>query len=387
MCKTLRAHTVAVMPTPIFRSLPDRMLVVARRLPRLVPALILSALGTVMTLRAHVGVAPWTVFHDGLHHIAPLTFGQAVIVTGLTLVAAARIAGIRPGVGTLINIVAVGVVDDALLGTGIGASLVRGALVWRALIELTGLAATGLGSAVYVAAGLGAGPRDSIQLAISRQLRVRPGTARFSTEALAVALGVVMGGSLGWGTAVAVVVIPPVVDTGFRLLRLDRQGRRPVPAQDIRRERAGTAPKTDHLRRRSWRSRPALSAPATARGWPRPPRHEHCSTLVTRRLRFARWGQARLCRLHSIRDQTTLGDMQAPTTGCPPRNREEPPAGPAGGWAAAARGAPSAAVTSKDYSASAARTFSSCSAGLTLRKTWLILPSASITKVVRSLPM
>ena len=267
MCKTPGARTVTVMPTTTLRSLPDRTVLVARRLPRLAPALAVSALGTVMTLRAHVGVAPWTVFHDGLHHVAPLTFGQAVIVTGLALVAASWIAGIRPGAGTLINIVAVGLIDDALLSTGIGASLVSGSLVWRVLVLLAGLAATGVGSALYVAAGLGAGPRDSMQLAISRQLRLRPGAARFTTEALAVGVGLAMGGNLGWGTIVAVVVIPPVVDTGFRLLRLDRHGRPSVPTQQLRQKGGGTAPHTLTCGGACGRScpAPAILAPVAGR--------------------------------------------------------------------------------------------------------------------------
>ncbi|WP_405163101.1 hypothetical protein OG203_43725 [Nocardia sp. NBC_01499] len=193
---------------------------------RLVAGLVLSAVGTVMSLRADIGVAPWDVFHGGIAHSTPLSFGQAVILAGFLLIGVNWILGIPPGIGTVCNMVLIGLLDDALLATDIGAHLANGPIVARIPVLFIGLVCIGFGAALYISAGLGAGPRDSFQLSLSKTFNLPAGVARTLIEAAAVGIGWPLGGNANWGTAAAVFLIGLIIHASFALLHLDRTGKR-----------------------------------------------------------------------------------------------------------------------------------------------------------------
>jgi uncharacterized membrane protein YczE len=196
---------------------------------RLVAGLFISAAGTVTTIRAHLGISPWDVLHDGLSRRTPLTFGEAVIAVSITVVAASWLIGIRPGTGMIANVVLIGAFDDILLRTGIGSSLVTAPLVVQVTFLALGVTLVGFGAAVYIGAGLGAGPRDSLQLALSLRAGWRPGVARACVEGFALAVGWILGGAAGLGTMVSVLMIGVAVDVSFAALRVDPAGRRRMP--------------------------------------------------------------------------------------------------------------------------------------------------------------
>ena len=184
------------------------------------------ALGTVLTLRASLGVPPWDVLHDGIRRNTPLSFGAAVIAIGLLLVLLSALFGIRPGPGTIANMLLIGTFVDLMLLTGIGASLDDAAMAARVATTVTGIAVVGLGSALYIGANLGAGPRDSLMVLAAKKLRVRVGLARAVIEVSALLAGWLLGGAVGLGTLLFVVGIGPSVDVFFRLFRMEADGRR-----------------------------------------------------------------------------------------------------------------------------------------------------------------
>ena len=179
------------------------------------------ALGTVMTLRANIGLSPWDVLSDGIRIRTPLTFGMAVIAIGVVLVIASAFGGVKPGLGTIANMILIGVFADLMLATKIGVGLMEGPLVWRVLLNLGGIATIGLGSALYIGAELGAGPRDSLMVLLSRKAKLRIGWARAIIEGTALLAGIALGGTAGVGTALFAVGIGPAVDTAFRLFGME----------------------------------------------------------------------------------------------------------------------------------------------------------------------
>jgi uncharacterized protein len=200
---------------------------------RLVIGMLLSALGTVLSLRAALGITSWDVFHDGLSRsISWLSFGQAVIVTGVALLLISWLLGIRPGIGTVINMVFIGFVDDALIATRIGSELNSASVLWRIPIFAAGVMSMGIGAAIFISAGLGAGPRDSFQLALSKRFRLPAGLARTMVEGFAVLIGWLLGGNAAWGTVVAVLILGPITQVSFALMRLDRVGNRVAERRD-----------------------------------------------------------------------------------------------------------------------------------------------------------
>ena len=193
---------------------------------RLLIGLWFFALGTVMFLRAALGLSPWDVLSDGVRQNTPLTFGQAVILIGLVLVIASLFAGIKPGPGTIANMLLIGLFADFMLNSGIGADLDEAAIVWRIATMLGGILVTGLGSAMYIGAELGAGPRDSLMIAVATRARWRVGVARAVVEGTALLVGVLLGGSVGIGTLVFALGIGPAVDVAFQLFGMEASGRR-----------------------------------------------------------------------------------------------------------------------------------------------------------------
>jgi uncharacterized membrane protein YczE len=201
--------------------MPPFMLATAR----LVLGLWLFALGVVLTLRAGLGVSPWDVLHDGLRLNTPLTFGQAVIGIGIVLVVVSMAAGVRPGPGTIANMLLIGIIEDLMLATGIGAHLDEAAFVLRFPILVAGILVIGLGSALYIGAALGAGPRDSMMVVLASRGGLRLGVARAVVEGAALIAGVLLGGSAGIGTVVFAILIGPSIHWFFRLFRMDTTGR------------------------------------------------------------------------------------------------------------------------------------------------------------------
>ena len=193
---------------------------------RLLVGLWFFALGTVMFLRAALGLSPWDVLSDGVRQNTPLTFGQAVILIGLVLVIASLFAGIKPGPGTIANMLLIGLFADLMLNSGIGADLDEAGMGWRVATMLGGILVTGLGSAMYIGAELGAGPRDSLMIAVATRARWRVGVARAVVEGSALLLGVLLGGSVGIGTLVFALGIGPAVDVAFQLFGMEASGQR-----------------------------------------------------------------------------------------------------------------------------------------------------------------
>lgn len=200
-------------------SLPSRAL-------RLVVGLWMFALGTVLTLWASLGVPPWDVLHDGIRRNTPLSFGVAVIAIGVLLVVLSALFGVRPGPGTIANMLLIGTFVDLMLLTDLGTGLDDAPMAIRLAVTLAGVAVVGLGSALYIGANLGAGPRDSLMVLAATKLGVRVGVARAVIEGTALLVGWLLGGAVGVGTLLFVVCIGPSVDVFFRLFRMEADGRR-----------------------------------------------------------------------------------------------------------------------------------------------------------------
>jgi len=188
----------------------------------------LFALGTVMTLRSNIGLSPWDVLADGIRLRTPLTFGTAVIAIGALLIIGSAFGGVRPGIGTVANMLFIGLFADLMLATNIGAALEDGPLVSRVALDVGGIATIGIGSALYIGAELGAGPRDSLMVLLARRAKLRIGVARAIIEGTALIAGIALGGQAGVGTVLFAIGIGPAVDLSFRLFGMEVRPEIPV---------------------------------------------------------------------------------------------------------------------------------------------------------------
>ncbi|HBL08053.1 MAG TPA: hypothetical protein DDZ64_02970 [Acidimicrobiaceae bacterium] len=198
---------------------------VLRRVPRLLLGLVLFGFGLGMVVLGGYGLPGWDVFHQGLAERTPLTIGTAVIVIGVVLLIVMLVLHEPIGVGTLANVVVIGLVLDATLWL-IDAPVNTAA---RVLLTLTGPIVVAIGSGYYIGVRLGPGPRDGLMTALGRR-GVTLWKARFGIEAVALSSGVLLGGTAGWGTVWFLVSIGPAVQFFLRYLSVPLEPGERVPA-------------------------------------------------------------------------------------------------------------------------------------------------------------
>jgi uncharacterized membrane protein YczE len=227
---TLMSHATETLSTT--SSPAARRVLLGRRTPAgllrdaamLLGGLFIFATGQLLSLQCNLGANSWTVLHDGISRHTPLTIGEATQVVGLLMVVVSWVAGVRPGLGTIANMLLVGFFLDLQLRLDIVPRVDPYPL--RVLLLLGSVATIGIASALYIKAGFGAGPRDSFMLAMTRRGGWRVGRVRWLMELSAVALGIVLGGRFGVGTLIFAMLIGFAVDTSFRVFHV-RSGRRP----------------------------------------------------------------------------------------------------------------------------------------------------------------
>lgn len=189
------------------------------RLLRLLWGLFLYALGIVFAMNAHIGYAPWDAFHIGIAKTTGISIGTASITVGIIIVIIAVLLGEKFGLGTILNMVLIGVFLDMLFLLNI--IPVANNLLLGILMMIVGLYIIALGSYFYIGSAFGAGPRDSLMVALTRKTGLPVGLCRGSIELLAVFIGWILGGSLGIGTVISAFIIGFCVQTTFKLMKFD----------------------------------------------------------------------------------------------------------------------------------------------------------------------
>jgi uncharacterized membrane protein YczE len=178
------------------------------------------ALGIVMMLRAEVGLAPWDVLHQGVADRLGVRFGTANVLVGLVVVGVVAVLGSRREIGwaTLANMTLIGLFINAILELDPVGDLGGQPYALRLLVAVAGTAVAGVGFALYIAAGFGAGPRDGLMLLLARRTGLRIALARNGLELTVLALGVALGGTAGLGTVVFALGIGPAIEAVLVLL-------------------------------------------------------------------------------------------------------------------------------------------------------------------------
>jgi uncharacterized membrane protein YczE len=85
---------------------------------------------------------------------------------------------------------------------------------------LVGLLVLGLGTAVYIGARMGAGPRDGFVLGLSRRSGRSVRRTRIEVELVVLGVALLMGGSIGLGTVLFALLMGPIMQTALRLFRV-----------------------------------------------------------------------------------------------------------------------------------------------------------------------
>jgi uncharacterized membrane protein YczE len=177
------------------------------RLTQLVSGLLLYGFTMALMVQSGLGLDPWDVFHQGLTRHVPLTFGQVVIVVGGIVLLLWIPLKQRPGIGTVLNVLLIGLAADA----GIALIAAPGEMWARVTLLVVGVVGNGLAGALYIGARLGTGPRDGIWVALVERTGLSVRLVRTGIEVTVLVTGFLLGGTVGVGTALYAVAIGPLV--------------------------------------------------------------------------------------------------------------------------------------------------------------------------------
>lgn len=189
------------------------------RFLRLILGLFLYSLGIVVTMNANIGYAPWDVFHVGLGKTTGISIGTASIITGIVIGIITVMLGEKLGLGTILNMVLIGIFLDMIMAFHIVPVLNNTPI--GIIMLIAGLFIIGLASYFYIGSGFGAGPRDSLMVALTRKTGLPIGVCRGSIELIAALLGWILGGMLGIGTVISALLIGFCIQTTFKLLKFN----------------------------------------------------------------------------------------------------------------------------------------------------------------------
>jgi uncharacterized protein len=184
----------------------------------LVFGLFLCAAGIVALLESRLGLSPWDVLHQGLANHSRLTYGTANIAVGIVVLGLSALLGARIGPGTVANAILIGLFIELLVHVPAVQALADTSLGTRIVVLGVGIALVAAGSAFYLGATLGAGPRDSLMLVLWLRSGWRIGIVRALLESSVVVAGALMGGTVGIGTIAFALLIGPALEASMWLL-------------------------------------------------------------------------------------------------------------------------------------------------------------------------
>src|SRR3954452_7375005 len=184
------------------------------RLAQLYGGLVLYGISSSLLVLAGLGLDPWDVFHQGLSRTFGLAIGTwAIIVGGVVLLLWIPLRQ-RPGIGTISNVVLVGLPMNVVL-VGLTMNVVLGhvhaphGMAARVACLVCGVVLNGIATGAYIGAGLGPGPRDGLMTGLATRghsIRV----VRTGLEVTVLVIGWLLGGTVGVGTVVYALSIGPL---------------------------------------------------------------------------------------------------------------------------------------------------------------------------------
>ena len=219
MIVVMRRHVPLQNLTPLQQLRAGRL---SRRVTQLLVGLTLYGVSMAMMIRSTLGLDPWDVFHAGITTHVPMTFGQVTIVVGALVLLLWVPLRQWPGLGTVANVVVIGLAADAGL-----ALIAPPESMWARVVMLgSGIVLNGVAGGLYIGSQLGPGPRDGLMTGFARRTGLSIRLVRTTIEVVVLAIGWLLGGPVGLGTVLYAVSIGPLVQ--FFLPRLTVELQPPV---------------------------------------------------------------------------------------------------------------------------------------------------------------
>ena len=180
----------------------------------LIIGVILIGIGEALIISSNIGVSPWFVLHQGLSVKTGYTIGITTFAVSLSVLILWLPFKEMPGIGTILNAIFISLMVDI--------SLIflphSNQFIIQIFQVLIGVFLCGIGSGLYLAANLGAGPRDGLMTGINKQTNLSFFLIRSILEISVVLIGFYLGGIVGIGTIIYVISIGFSVSLGLFLV-------------------------------------------------------------------------------------------------------------------------------------------------------------------------
>ncbi|SKB99420.1 Integral membrane protein [Kosakonia radicincitans] len=178
-----------------------------RRLLQLYIGLVLYGVSTAMFVRADLGADPWNVFHLGVAKLLSMDIGTVMIATGALVLLFWIPLRQRPGLGTISNVIVLGLAADAALALMPPLET----LLARSVMLVAAVIVNALATGMYIGAGFGAGPRDGLMTGIHARTGWSVRSIRTAIEISVLLAGCLLGGTFGVGTVFYALSIGPLI--------------------------------------------------------------------------------------------------------------------------------------------------------------------------------
>jgi uncharacterized membrane protein YczE len=205
-----------------------------RRLIQLHVGLVCYGVSMALMIKARLGLDPWDVFHQGLARLTGLPFGLIVILTGALVLLLWIPLRQRPGIGTVVNVIVIGLAVEA----GLAVLPAPHPLAARWAFLIGGIVLNGIATGLYIGARLGAGPRDGLMTGyVARRPARSIRLVRTGIEVTVLTAGWLLGGTVGWATLLYAVAIGPLAHVFIPLFSVrgpvtETVAPQPAPAAD-----------------------------------------------------------------------------------------------------------------------------------------------------------
>jgi uncharacterized protein len=183
-----------------------------RQLAQVLVGLWVFGMGEALVVASELGNSPWTVLAEGVSKHTPLSIGGATLLISFLVLLCWIPLRERPGIGTILNAILIGVSIDVTLALLPHESSL--AIRWASLVG--GIALVGLGSGLYLTSALGPGPRDGLMTGLHERYGWPLAAARTAIEVTAVTAGYLLGGTVGIGSLLFALLIGHAVSFGVR---------------------------------------------------------------------------------------------------------------------------------------------------------------------------
>ena len=170
--------------------------------------------GEALLVAAGLGVAPWTVLAQGLSVHLGLDIGLAVFLTSCLVLLVWIPLRQAPGLGTLANAILLAGALEVMLHVVPAPT----AFPWQLTEALAGIIVIGIGSGLYLTTNLGAGPRDGMMTGLHRHTGWPVTPIRLVIEIVVLAIGWLLGGTVGLGTLLFALLVGPAVGYGLAIV-------------------------------------------------------------------------------------------------------------------------------------------------------------------------